>query len=273
MQQTVAMIGAGAMGAALAKRLTESGAEVIAALDARSSASRDRALAAGMKTVRADALAQADIVLCVVPPAAARDFVAHLKKGQRAPLYVDCNAIAPQTTARIRDDIAKAGVHYVDGGIIGGPPRPGYTPTLYVSGADTARLMVLNDFGLKIRVLEGADDAASRLKMAYAGITKGITAIAATMVMGAMHAGVGEALRAELAASQSQYLAQFSKSLPDMLPKAGRWVAEMEEIARFLEADPAGADLFHAAAKIYAGMNAEEKDGLHAENFRKFFAS
>jgi 3-hydroxyisobutyrate dehydrogenase-like beta-hydroxyacid dehydrogenase len=271
MRQTIAMIGAGAMGAGLAKRLTESGARVIAALDARSEASRARARDAGMIGVAPDALADADLVLSVVPPAAARDaardFASHL--AGRAPIYVDCNAVAPRTAAFIRDDIAAAGARYVDGGIIGGPPKPGYAPKLYVSGAEAARVTVLNDFGLKIRVLDGADDGASRLKMSYGGITKGITAIAAVMVTGAMRAGVGEALRAELVASQSHYLAHFGKSLPDMLPKAGRWVAEMEEIAGFLEDDPAGAGLFHAVARIYSGFASD--DFANAQIFHAFF--
>ena len=82
--------------------------------------------------------------------------------------------------------------------------------------------------------------------MSYAGITKGVTAIAAIMVLGATRAGAADALIAELRESQPQLAARFAKGLPDMVPKAYRWVAEMREIAAFLDGDPAGAAMFEA---------------------------
>ena len=42
-----------------------------------------------------------------------------------------------------------------------------------------------------------------------------------------------------------------------MYGKAYRWVAEMEEIAGFVGADPAAGALFEAAARFYAGIAAD----------------
>ncbi len=42
-----------------------------------------------------------------------------------------------------------------------------------------------------------------------------------------------------------------------MLPKAYRWVAEMEEIAGFVGEDPAGEAMFRGTAQLYARLAAD----------------
>jgi hypothetical protein len=121
-----------------------------------------------------------------------------------------------------------------------------------------------------MKVLDGAPNAASALKMSYAGITKGLTALASVMMLGAARAGMAEALHAELADSQPALLAWFTRQVPSMFPKAYRWVAEMEEIAAFVGEDPAGGTLFEGAAEFYRRMAADfaggktETDALNA---------
>jgi hypothetical protein len=83
--------------------------------------------------------------------------------------------------------------------------------------------------------------------MSYAGINKGLTGVGAAMVLAATRAGAADALRDELALSSPAVQARLANSLPDMLPKAYRWVAEMREIAGFLGKD-------HPAALIYEGF-------------------
>jgi len=76
------------------------------------------------------------------------------------------------------------------------------------------------------------------LKMSYAGISKGVTGLCATMILAA-HANspsTAEALLHELAASQPMMLQRMTRMIPDMLPKAYRWVGEMEEISSFVAA-------------------------------------
>jgi hypothetical protein len=122
---------------------------------------------------------------------------------------------------------------------------------LYCSGASATALQALAAAGLRIKILPGEIGAASALKMAYAGITKGLTALASTMMLGASRNGVADALYAELADSQPNLLRQFSRSVPDMYGKAYRWVAEMHEIAGFLDPDASGRQLFDSAAQVY----------------------
>ncbi len=161
--------------------------------------------------------------------------------------------------------IEAAGGAFVDGGIIGGPPRAdGYNPAIYVSGAAAPRLVALaGRGGLDIRVIDGPVGAASALKMSYAGITKGLTAIASAMMLAATRAGAAEALHAELSHSQPQLLAWFGRMVPSMYAKAYRWVGEMEEIADFVGPDGGRGEraIYEGAARLYARLAADQAGG------------
>jgi putative dehydrogenase len=257
MPPVVAVIGAGTMGSGVGQRLVERGLQVRAALAGRSEASVRRARATGMTPVADREGAEADIILSIVPPgeavAVARRF-APLLAGKVA-VYVDCNAVSPETAIAIGEIIAGSGAAYVDIGIIGGPPRPdGYSPALYAAGPHASRLAALTAHGLDLRILDGPIGAASALKMSYAGITKGFTAVGAAMMLAASRAGAAGALYQELAASQPALLAWLSRQMPGMYGKAYRWVAEMEEIAEFAGGEAATGEIYQAIARFYAGM-------------------
>src|ERR1700688_4330454 len=146
MNPVVAVIGAGSMGSGVGQRLVGRGLKVVTALAGRSEASVQPARAAGMTSVADDQIVDADIILSIVPPgdavAVAQRF-APLLKGKAA-LYVDCNAVSPETAIATGKIIAASGCAYADIGIIGGPPRPdGYGPALYACGPPASRLAAL----------------------------------------------------------------------------------------------------------------------------------
>jgi 3-hydroxyisobutyrate dehydrogenase-like beta-hydroxyacid dehydrogenase len=256
MTPVVAVIVPGAMGAAVGKRLVDNGVTVLTSLDGRSEETRARAKAAGMEVAKDDEIARADFILSILPPgdalSLAQRFVPALTASNAKPVYVDCNAINPNTVDRVAAAIAPTESPFVDAGIIGQPPKPGDAgPRIYASGAAASRFASLRDHGLDIRVLDGALSAASALKMSYAGITKGTQAIGAAMMLAAMRAGTADSLMAELEGSQKEMLAWLKRQLTMMPPKAYRWVAEMEEIAGFVGEDPAARDLYNGAAEFY----------------------
>jgi putative dehydrogenase len=267
MSITIAVVAQGSMGSGVGKRLHESGAEVRTLLSGRSAASAERARAAGMKPAADEkALLQgADFFLSILPPGEAESLARQLAPALSAlpkkPIYVDCNAISPQTAQRVAAIVEPTGARFVDGGIIGGPPRAGYSgPAIYASGAAVGETKVLRDWGLDWRAIDGPIGAASGLKMSYAGITKGITALGSAMMLGAARFGCAEALVAELSASQPQIFKYLSASIPRMYDKAYRWVAEMEEISDFHgEARPA-ADIYAAIARHYDALAAAEAE-------------
>lgn len=278
MTKTIAIVAPGAMGSAIAHRLTAHGARVVTLLDGRSPATRARAEAAGMMGTDLAGLTTAEVILSVVPPAEAVALATRLAPALAAsahkPIVVDCNAVDVSTVNRIAAIIGASGAPFLDAAIIGLPPKPGTPgPTFYFSGTPAAKLADLGALGLEVRVIDGPVGAASALKMSYAGITKGLAAIASAMVLAASRAGAADALYAELAASQPQLLQRFTTTLPDMFPKAYRWVAEMHEIATFAGEDAATARLYEATADFYQRLALNyQSDGAEIEVIRAFLA-
>jgi 3-hydroxyisobutyrate dehydrogenase-like beta-hydroxyacid dehydrogenase len=88
----------------------------------------------------------------------------------------------------------------------------------------------LNAYGLDVRVLGTHSGQASGLKMCYASLTKGLTALATEALVAARAQGLQEALMAEFQALP--FFNTIERMVPGMPPKAYRWVGEMEEIAR-----------------------------------------
>jgi 3-hydroxyisobutyrate dehydrogenase-like beta-hydroxyacid dehydrogenase len=265
MTPVVALIAPGAMGAAVGKRLGDNGVKVLTSLKGRSDETLARAKAAGMIGASDEEIAAADFILSILPPgdalALAEHFVPVLKASNAKPVFVDCNAINPKTVERVAAAIAPTECPFVDAGIIGQPPKPGDAgPRFYASGTAASRFATLRDYGLDIRVLDGALSAASALKMSYAGITKGTQAIGAAMMLAAARAGSADALFDELQLSQKELFPWLKRQLGMMPPKAYRWVAEMHEIAGFVGDDPAADELYRGAAHFYERF-AEDFDG------------
>ena len=268
MTPVVAVIAPGMMGAAVGKRLADNGLKVLTSLTGRSQETAARAKAAGMAAASDEEIAAADFILSILPPgdalSLAERFVPALTASNAKPVFVDCNAINPQTVERVAAAIAPTECPFVDAGIIGQPPTPlpnppplagegrvAGSPRFYASGAAAPRFAALRDYGLDIRVLDGAMSAASALKMSYAGITKGTQAIGAAMMLAAARAGSADALFAELQLSQKELFPWLKRQLTMMPPKAYRWVAEMHEIAGFVGDDPTARELYEGAAHFY----------------------
>ncbi len=278
---SVALIGVGAMGAALGEVLVKHGVPVRTDLSERSPASQSRARAAGLVPVDTAGLLDADIILSVIPPSLALDTAARMaalwqaRRGDAgtAPLYVDCNAISPETALQVGALIQDAGLGYVDASIIGAPPRAGRpAPRLYASGPLAGRFSVLSRHGLDIRAMQAPLGTASTLKMCYAGITKGLAALAASSIMAADREGIADELAAELAASQPSLYQGFLSAIPSMLPKAYRWVGEMEEIAAFLGEDRPESGMYQHMARFYAAIAAAQA-GYEPTTFDHFLQS
>ncbi len=277
MNAVIAIHSAGAMGSALSVRLREHGARVLTSLPGRNPATVDRARKAGMEDVSPEIIATADIILSIVPPseavALAKGFVTLLRESRHKPVFIDCNALSPKTKTEVAVTLAGTGCEFIDGAIIGAPPQPGENgPRLYVSGEQRGRASILRTLGLDLRQIDGPIGAAAALKMSYAGITKGLTAIAAAMLLAASRAGASTELYWELDESLPQLLSRFEKGIPDMYPKAYRWVAEMREIAAFLSEDQAAALIYEGAAQFYDRLASDvENKGQERATLDEFF--
>lgn len=237
-EPAIAIVGTGDMGHAVGEVLRHGGLRVVTCLQGRSARTAALARAAGIEAVEdmVELVREADVLLSILPPARAVDLAlqvaASLRTTGTSLTYVDCNAVSPRTARQVASIIESAGSRFVDAGIIGAPPKPGGGGTrFYASGEHAAEFARLGEHGLEVRVIGGEIGQASGLKMCYAALTKGLTALGTELLVAAHALGLSEPLRAEMRSSQATLLAILERSIPSMPPKAYRWVGEMDEIA------------------------------------------
>lgn len=217
--------------------------------------------------------AQADYILSIVPP---RDALATAQRvfnvatsasfnARSSPLYyLDLNAVSPRS-ARAMEDLFKPvaeKIRLIDGGIIGPPPRPKedgswVRPSIPLSGPfklSEARpggpelAEVLNTQHVSDKI-----GGASGLKMCFASLTKGFTALAIQSFTTAHRLNVLPELAAHLERYSPKSL-EMSGSITGMPPKAYRWVREMEEIGATFAEDGGFEDeenIFNGIARTY----------------------
>ena len=261
----------GDMGQAVAMRLKACGYEVFTALEGRSARTSELAREAGL--VDAGSVRQlvetCDAIFSILNPGAAmdnaREVAAAMRSAKKKLVYVDCNAIAPQTGHEIEKLIRDAGGIFIDAGIIGPPPRGKAKTKLYVSGPDAALLSQIVDPQLQVRVVGERNGDASAVKMCYAAMTKGTIALGMELLIAARKLGVEQALEAEFRESQPDLYESALKRSVSMPPKAYRWVPEMLEIAKTFEGAgltprmlQGAADMFELIAETPLGKESPE---------------
>lgn len=259
---TIALLHPGDMGAAVGACLTGNGHIVTWASQGRSASSQARAQAANLRDreTLAQCVRDAQIVLAVCPPHGAITLAQEVAALDFRGVYVDANAIAPSTARDIATAIEAAGGTYVDGGIIGPPPRAGVRSSMYLSGAAAPRIAaLLANSNMRTDVVTGPVGAASAVKACYAAWTKGATALLGAIRTLAVREGVESTLLAEWEASQPGVVKRSERILGDAR-KAWRWVGEMEEIAKAFESNSLPGGFHLAAAELFRRLESF-KDG------------
>ncbi|CAF1280047.1 unnamed protein product [Didymodactylos carnosus] len=231
---------------------------VITNVVGRSPRTVDLAKKAGMITVNSytELIEQVDVLLSILVPSQAIKLAKQIQQAIKPDskfIYADLNAVSPSTVKQMEQLFDKyPNIQFVDGGILGGPPDlNGKTPKIYLSGEHAQQLEFLRDYGLDIRVIGNEVGQASGLKMCYAATLKGFTAIAIQASVTSKMLGLGEVLFNELKDSQPYVFKRMQSGIPDMAPKAYRWVGEMEEIASTFESMGLSPKIFQGAADTY----------------------
>lgn len=254
--QTVALLSPGDMGHSVGAVLVAHGLRVITCLAGRSERTQALAAEAGIAGVPTynDLVQEADLLLSILVPAQATSVASHVAQAVvetgTALVYVDCNAIAPQTVRQIGNELTRLGVQFIDASIIGGPPRGTSRPRFYVSGPDTSAFEALGAYGLDVTPLGAEIGHASAIKMCYSAWTKGSTALLAELVTAAQALGVLDPLMREFEASQPAVVRRV-QGLPAVPIKSRRFVGEMHEIAKTFGALGLTPDILSGAADMY----------------------
>ncbi|KAK5172089.1 uncharacterized protein LTR77_003727 [Saxophila tyrrhenica] len=254
------------------------GASGVAAWITHSQATQNRAKDNNISLVPndTDLANRSDYIISIVPP---RDAIATAQRiidvsssgslTQRSnPLYyLDLNATSPKTARHIASVFSTSAPHirYIDGGIIGAPPSPRndaantwYRPSIPLSGphplAEASPSGAHLASVLNVKHINPTIGSATGLKMCFASLSKGYTALAIQSFTTASNLSVLPQLKEAMAEFNPAGLQSAERGLPSMCPKAYRWVHEMREIAETFEADggfEAGESSFRSIAEVY----------------------
>ena len=244
----------GEMGVSIVASAINSGHQVHWASSSRSDKTRQRAEKYNL--IEVDSLAKlcliSEIIVSVCPPHASEDVAQSVIEHGFKGYYLDANAISPQRTIRINQMMDANGIHFIDGGIIGGPAWTPKETWLYLSGKDAKVIADCFINGpLETQIIGDEIGKASALKMCYAAYSKGTTALLTAILATAESLGVRDELYQQWDMDNSDFVKQAEGRATRVTAKAWRFEGEMHEIAStFQEAGlPNG---FHkAAAEIY----------------------
>ena len=266
---TVGIISPGDMGHVVSRVLIDHGLRVVSCLAERSQRTQRLAAKAGVTDLLsyAELVEQADLILSILVPAQAVKAAQRVAEAttQADVLYVDCNAVAPRTVKKIDRIIKNVGGNFLDASIIGPPPRSDESTRFYASGPNVEQLSILNRYGLEIRPLGQEIGQASAIKMCYAALTKGLTALCAELLTAAETLGVSADLAEEFELSQTALYQRMQKGLPSLPSKSRRWIGEMEEIAVTFADVGLTPNILAGAADIFRFISQTELANLSPE--------
>jgi len=259
MTTRIGILHPGEMGSAVAATASNSGNDIYWCASGRSQASISRAEALGLNAMKSlqELCDTCDILFSVCPPHAAMDVANAVIDCRFQGIYADFNAVSPRTVKAIGTRLEKAGIAFVDGGIIGLPPaRPG-TTWLYLSGHEAEKVAACFSAGpLETAILGEEPGQASGLKMCFAANSKG-TAAMHTAILGAAEAmGVRSALEKQWDIYNPGFTEKSHGRIRQVARKAWRFTGEMEEIAQTLADNGMPPEFHQGAADIYSRQEA-----------------
>jgi 3-hydroxyisobutyrate dehydrogenase-like beta-hydroxyacid dehydrogenase len=258
LNNSIGITSTGDMGQGVAMCIKALGFNTCMATDGRSPRTRALGEKAGLTDCGSlEKLVQTcDMVLSVLDPGAAvtnaKAIAAACKATNRKIVFVECNAIAPQTMHEIAAIMEAVGCTVVDAGIIGPPPRNNAKQRFYVSGPHAHLMQRINSPQINVKVAGEKIGDASAVKMCYAALTKGSIALGTELLIAARKLGIDQALEAEFKNGQAELHESVLTRAAGMPFKAYRWVPEMNEIAKTFDGVGLTPKLFQGVSDLYA---------------------
>ncbi len=255
----------GNMGVSVAASAIANGHRTLWASEGRGAATRERADAHGLEDVGniTELAARSDIIFSICPPESAEDVARQVAGQSFGGIFVDGNAISPERMLRVASIARDGGASVVDGGIIGQPAWKPNSTWLHLSGERASAVAACFAEGLlEVSVLSDRVGEASALKMCYAALTKGTTALLCAVTAAADELGVRGALEQQWENDQPGRAEERRMAVRNVTQKAWRFVDELEEIARTFEGAGQPGGFHFAGAEIFARLR-DLKDGPH----------
>ncbi|KAL2216664.1 6-phosphogluconate dehydrogenase [Thermoascus aurantiacus ATCC 26904] len=277
---SVGILSIGDMGLGIAKLLQAHGYRVLTVGLGRSEDTLARIRSASIEDLPSDQnlVIQSDYILSIVPP---RDALATARRistacqlpdtmARRAevpdheglgtrpkPCYIDLNAIPARLAREIASTFSPASTspsnddgtvlcQFLDGGIIGAPPSQDSQSKSWQKPS----LVTLN-----MKIISATVGSASTLKLSFAALTKGLTALAILSFATAEKEEILPELLEHLEEYSPHTAALCTRGVTGMPPKAYRWVEEMRGIGEAFDAEGSwrglGESVFGAFAEVY----------------------
>ncbi|KAL5003400.1 6-phosphogluconate dehydrogenase [Aspergillus recurvatus] len=235
-----------------------------------------------------DLVSLCSVILSIVPPK--ESFLTAQRVHENAPrspsrdgplYYLDLNATAPSLSRDTNRLLSpNPNVVYIDGGIIGGPPRRTSTPiegeykwtlpSLVTSGPSIPPTYTHLLKTLNIEHISPSIGAASGLKMCFASMTKGVFALAIQSFVTAESMGVFPELKRYMGKHNLETLEIANKGVVGMPPKAWRWINEMQQIGAMMEGEGGfSAGLFREIGEVYRVVAEDTALGLEQTGRRE----
>ncbi|EED16380.1 conserved hypothetical protein [Talaromyces stipitatus ATCC 10500] len=289
MTVTVGILSIGDMGVGIARLLNANSYRVVTVGTGRSQDTLDRIQAASIEALPTDQdlVIQSDYILSIVPPrdslATARRILEALnlpdtlskRKAQQhgaseKVYFFDLNASSPRLMREIDDLFSMPSatgetiVQFIDGGIIGGPPsydeidQKWKKPSIVLSGPVDdlpSSFHTLLQSTLNMTLVGTKIGSASALKLSFASLTKGLTALSLLSFTTAQTEGVLAHLLQHLEDYSPKTGALAAAGVVGMSPKAYRWVEEMRSIGEAFDTEghwgSLGGNVFDSFAEVY----------------------
>jgi len=270
----VGLLNPGAMGASIGAQLVATNHEVLWWPQGRGEATSKRAEQAGLRasTVRED-WQSADYIVSICPPDAAESVTQFVLDLEYRGTFVEANAISPMRSIALAHRLHAAGIRCLDASVIGGPVWPGQGPSISTiacagHGAEAFASLFASS-GFDARVVSDQVGDASSLKMVFAALTKGSTALIAEILHVAEQLGV----RSELETLWGEKAtATRHQQVITNAAKAWRFAGEMDEISETFTQAGAQGGFHQSAAHVFRRLQAH-KDWTEAPDIAMLLES
>jgi 3-hydroxyisobutyrate dehydrogenase-like beta-hydroxyacid dehydrogenase len=252
----------GEMGVALAGLLCANGGRVVTTLQGRGEKTVRRCREAGLTVL--DSLGavarEADVVMSVVPPAAARDVadawcrVAH--ESPRRALYVDANSIGPELAGELASRVERCGRGFVDAAVNGLAVNAAASGTLFLSGPRAGEVAALFSGAMSVQELGARVGAASAMKMLLGGLSKGLCGLFLELALLAREQGMLPEMLQACGRIYPGVTAVTERMLPTYALHAGRRATEMAEVEQTVRAAGLAPCVTRAVRELHQAMAA-----------------
>ena len=253
-QKQIGFLHPGAMGISLAATAQNTAHDTHWVSQGRSVHTRERAEKFNLTEIQtlAELCEVCSVIVSVCPPHAPGEVAEQVVGCAFKGIYLDANAIAPQRVRQIGQSLTRAGVQFVDGGIIGGPAWEPDSTVLYLSGGEAEQVSSCFAAGPLVAEVIGSEAGkASALKMCYAANSKGTTALLCAVVAAAEAMGVRKELERQWSRHDSNFVQETLSRIRKVTAKAWRFSGEMEEIAATFQSAGLPNGFHLAAAELY----------------------